>query len=152
MSDQPNVVIKQVAGDVIILSRLWNLQCQDFNELKISSREDAGNETGFILFVVWRMLHGKNDFAEGSKILLNTDLKIILLDHQNNFVETLKTMSIATKKVDILVWAFYIFILHFHEQEFKNSQIIIGHQNPLQYLLQDRHSDICICLSDICIW
>jgi len=49
------------------------------------------------------MLHGKNDFAEGSKILLNTDLKIILLDHQNNFVETLKTMSIATKKVDILV-------------------------------------------------
>jgi len=31
--------------------------------------------------------HGKNDFAEGSKILLNTDLKIIL-DHQNNFVGT----------------------------------------------------------------
>jgi len=31
-------------------------------------------------------IHGKNDFAEGSKILLDTDLKIIL-DHQNNFVE-----------------------------------------------------------------
>jgi len=26
--------------------------------------------------------HGKNDFAERSKILLDTDLKIILLDHQ----------------------------------------------------------------------
>jgi len=35
-----------------------------------------------------KLVHGKNDFAEGSKILLNTeDLKIILLDHQNNFVE-----------------------------------------------------------------
>jgi len=31
------------------------------------------------------MLHRKNDFAEGFKILLNTDLEIILLDHQNNF-------------------------------------------------------------------
>jgi len=28
-----------------------------------------------------RNLHGKNDFAEKSKILLNTNLKIILLDH-----------------------------------------------------------------------
>jgi len=27
-------------------------------------------------------------FAKGSKILLDTDLKIILLDHQNNFVGT----------------------------------------------------------------
>jgi len=26
-------------------------------------------------------VHGKNDFAEGSKILLDIDLKIILLDH-----------------------------------------------------------------------
>jgi len=30
-------------------------------------------------------MHIKNDFA-GSKILLDTDLKIILSDHQNNFV------------------------------------------------------------------
>jgi len=42
-------------------------------------------------------LHGKNDFAEGSKILLNTDLKIILSGHQNNFVGTLK-ISNAEKK------------------------------------------------------
>jgi len=35
----------------------------------------------------------KNDFAEEFKILLNIDLKIILLGHQNNFVETLKIMS-----------------------------------------------------------
>jgi len=33
-------------------------------------------------------LHGKNDFAKRSKILLDTDLKIILLEHQNNFVRT----------------------------------------------------------------
>jgi len=39
----------------------------------------------------------------GSKILLDTDLKIILLDHQNNFVETLKIMSNAAKNYDILV-------------------------------------------------
>jgi len=31
-------------------------------------------------------LHGKNDFAEKFKILLDIDLKIILLDHQNNSV------------------------------------------------------------------
>jgi len=36
------------------------------------------------------IMHGKNDFAEGSKILLDTDLKIILLGHQNNFVGTLQ--------------------------------------------------------------
>jgi len=32
-------------------------------------------------------VHEKKDFAEGFKILLDIDLKIILLDHQNNFVE-----------------------------------------------------------------
>jgi len=41
--------------------------------------------------------HGINDFVEGSKILLETDLKIILLNYQHNFVETLKIMSNATK-------------------------------------------------------
>jgi len=49
-------------------------------------------------------IHRKNDFAEGSKILLDTDLKIILLDHQNNFVETLKIMSNAPKNFDILAF------------------------------------------------
>jgi len=34
--------------------------------------------------------------------LLDTDLKIILLEHQNNFVDTLKIMSNATKNFDIL--------------------------------------------------
>jgi len=42
-------------------------------------------------------LHGKNDFTERFKILL--DLKIILLDHQNNFVGILKLMSNAAKKI-----------------------------------------------------
>jgi len=40
-------------------------------------------------------IHEKNDFVEGSKILLDTDLKIILLDYQNNFVRTLKIMNNA---------------------------------------------------------
>jgi len=35
--------------------------------------------------------------------LLDIDLKIILLDHQNNFVKILKTMSNAAKNFDILV-------------------------------------------------
>jgi len=29
-------------------------------------------------------MHGKNDFAKESKILLDTDLKIILLNFKNN--------------------------------------------------------------------
>jgi len=40
----------------------------------------------------------KNDFADGSKILLDTDLKIILLAHQSNFVGTLKITNNAAKK------------------------------------------------------
>jgi len=46
----------------------------------------------FYYSFAFAFLHEKNDFAEGFKILLNTDLKIILLDHQNNIVETLKIM------------------------------------------------------------
>jgi len=46
-------------------------------------------------------LHGKNDFADKSKILLDINQKIILLDYQNNFVETLKIMSNAAKNFDI---------------------------------------------------
>jgi len=42
---------------------------------------------------------GKNDFAEGFKILLDTDLKIILLGHQNNFVRILKIMNNAARKI-----------------------------------------------------
>jgi len=38
----------------------------------------------FRLSFLQMFLHGKNDFAERSKILLDIDLKIILLDHQNN--------------------------------------------------------------------
>jgi len=57
-----------------------------------------------------KALHGNNDFAEGSKILLDTDLKIILSDHQNNFVEILKIMNDAAKKFDIL--AIGLSVLH----------------------------------------
>jgi len=48
-----------------------------------------------------QLLHEKNDFNEESKIL-DTDLKIILLDHQNNFDKTLKIISNAAKNFDVL--------------------------------------------------
>jgi len=48
------------------------------------------------------IVHRKNNFTEGFKILLAADLKIILSDHQNNFVGTLKIMSNAAKNFDIL--------------------------------------------------
>jgi len=44
------------------------------------------------------ILYGKNDFAERSKILLNTDLKIILFDYQNNFIGILKNNEQCCKK------------------------------------------------------
>jgi len=47
-------------------------------------------------------LHERNDFAEESKILLNINLKIILLDHQNSLVGILKIMNNAAKSFDIL--------------------------------------------------
>jgi len=40
----------------------------------------------------------KSNFAERSKMLLDTNLKIILLGQQNNFVGALKIMSNAAKK------------------------------------------------------
>jgi len=46
----------------------------------------------------------KNDFAKGSKILLDTDLKIILLDHQNNFVGILKYDDIMNNVAKILIF------------------------------------------------
>jgi len=46
-------------------------------------------------------MRARKDFAERSKILLDTGLKIILLYYQNNFVGTLKIMSNVTKNFDI---------------------------------------------------
>jgi len=63
-------------------------------------------ETVFAIF-----LYGKNNFVERSKILLDTDLKIILLNHQNNFVGTLKIMSNVAKNFDSLATGTIIIIL-----------------------------------------
>jgi len=54
-------------------------------------------------------MHGKNDFVERSKILLNIDMKIILLDNQN-FAGTLKIISNAVKNFGIL--AISLSVLH----------------------------------------
>jgi len=48
------------------------------------------------------VIHGKNDFAIVFKNL-DTDLKIILLDYQNNYVEKSSLMSKTAKNFDILV-------------------------------------------------
>jgi len=56
------------------------------------------------------MMHGKILLKDFAKILLDTDLKTILLDHQNNFVRTLKIMTNAVKNFDIL--ASSLSILH----------------------------------------
>jgi len=51
---------------------------------------------------IFGLVHGKNGFAEGFKILLDTDLKIILLNHQNNFVGTLKITSNVAKYLQLV--------------------------------------------------
>jgi len=51
---------------------------------------------------------GKNDFekSEKFKILLDTNLKIIKLDCQNNYVECSSVMSNIVKNFDILATNF----------------------------------------------
>jgi len=51
----------------------------------------------------------KNDFAQTSKILLDTDLKTILLNCQNNFVGTLKIISNAAKNFDIVATSLSVY-------------------------------------------
>jgi len=45
----------------------------------------------------------KNDFVEGFKILLDTDLKLILLEYQNKCWNLKLIMSNAAKNLDILL-------------------------------------------------
>jgi len=53
----------------------------------------------------------KNNFAEIFKNLTKiTDLKIILLKHQNNYVEILSIMSNTTKNYDILAASLNVLI------------------------------------------
>jgi len=63
------------------------------------------------------LIHGKNNFAERSKISLDTDLKVILSERQNNFVE-IKIMSSAAKNFDTLATSFYIIILMVQQNYF----------------------------------
>jgi len=61
-------------------------------------------------------IHGKNNFAERFKLLLDTDLKM-LLDHQNNFVETLKITSNAANRFDILATSLNVLYNYFDEHQ-----------------------------------
>jgi len=58
-------------------------------------------------------IHIKNDFADGFKILLDTDLKIILLDHQNNFVG-----KIMEKILIILITSLSVYIILIVQQNY----------------------------------
>jgi len=60
-----------------------------------------------------------SDFAERFKILLNTDQKIILLDHQNNFVGTLKIMSNAVKNFNIFTTSLSILLRNYFDRSTK---------------------------------
>jgi len=64
---------------------------------------------------VVKNIYTKNNFKE-SKILLDTDLKIILLDHQNNFLGTLKIRSNIAKNSDILATSLSILHKYFDQQ------------------------------------
>jgi len=74
-------------------------------------RLNIDNKTAKNINILAINLNVLNNYFDGSNeiifcaertILLDTDLKIISLDHQNNF-EILKTMSNAAKNFDILV-------------------------------------------------
>jgi len=56
--------------------------------------------------------------TEEFKILLHTDPKIILLDHQNNFVGTLKIMNNAAKIFDILATSLSVLYNYFDSSNF----------------------------------
>jgi len=58
----------------------------------------------------------KKDFTEGCKILLDTNQKIILLDHRNNFIGILKIMSNAANNFDILAINFSVLYNYFDVQ------------------------------------
>jgi len=59
------------------------------------------------------LVHGKNNFVEGSKILLDIDLKIILLDYQNNF-GIIKIMSNIEKNFNSLATSLSALHNYFH--------------------------------------
>jgi len=63
----------------------------------------------------------KEQFCWSMKIQPDTDLKIILLDHQNNYVSNWSIMSDVTKNFNIpaVVWAFYIIILMVQQNYFQ---------------------------------
>jgi len=73
-------------------------------------RDLRTNSTQFQTISETKILHRKNEFAEKSKILLDIDQKIILLDYQNHFVRILKIMSNVANNFDILATS--LSILH----------------------------------------
>jgi len=49
------------------------------------------------------LIYEKDDFTEHLKNYLVTDLKIILLDHENNYVKNSRIMNNAAKNFDIVI-------------------------------------------------
>jgi len=73
----------------------------------------------------------KNDFAEKSKILLDTDLKIILLDRQNNFIGILKIMSNAAKTFDILATSLRVLHNYFDNSKLLFRDLLLQHMTHM---------------------
>jgi len=64
-----------------------------YRGIKVARMSIITNQLQIQMFRWTFMIHGKNNFAEESKILLETVLKIILLDHQ-----ILKNNELCCKK------------------------------------------------------
>jgi len=73
------------------------------------------------------LIHGKNGFADVSKNLARYSLEIILLDHQNNYVEYFNIFDNAEKCFNILATS--LKILHGKNDFVEKSKILLNHQN-----------------------
>jgi len=67
---------------------------------KFIPRKDFAFEKDVDLASLSLLGYMERTIAERSKILLDTDLKIILLGHQNNFVRTVKIMNNIAKNFE----------------------------------------------------
>jgi len=80
------------------------------------------------------LIHGKSGFADVSKNLTRYSLKIILLDHQNNYVERLNIFDNAAKCFNILATS--LKILYGKNDFVEKSKILLDHQNTFVGILK----------------
>jgi len=77
-----------VRRDCVLLYAYCNILSIFYNIQYIATRDAHSVFVAIVIQIRVTSIYyirGKNDFVEGSKILLNTNLKISLLDYQNIF-------------------------------------------------------------------